>query len=39
MESEMDVVRVAWSAGYEDYEIYDVDFMQNLFKCLDKVAK
>jgi hypothetical protein len=39
LESEMDIVRVAWSAGYEDYEIYDVDFMQNLFKCLDKITK
>lgn len=39
MESELDVIRVAWSAGYEDYEIYDMDVLANLFKCLEKENK
>jgi hypothetical protein len=39
METELDVVRVAWSAGYEDYEIYYMDVLMNLFKCLDKENK
>ena len=38
-ETELDVVRVAWSAGYEDYEIYYMDVLINLFKCLDKENK
>lgn len=39
MDTELDVLRVAWSAGYEDYEIYDMDVLMNLFKCLDKENK
>ena len=39
METELDVVRVAWSAGYEDYDIYYMDVLMNLFKCLDKENK
>jgi hypothetical protein len=39
MESELDIFRVAWSAGYEDYEIYNMDVLQNVLKCLDKEAK
>ncbi len=39
MDNELDVVRVAWSAGYEDYEIYYMDVLMNLFKCLDKENK
>lgn len=38
-EAELDIFRVAWSAGYEDYEIYNMDVLQNIFKCLDKDAK
>ncbi len=34
--SELDAIRVSWSVGYEDYEIYDMDILRNLFKCLDK---
>jgi hypothetical protein len=34
--SELDAVRVAWSAGYEDYEVYDLDVLKNMLKCLDK---
>ena len=37
--TEMDVVRVAWSTGYEDYEIFNMDILINLFKCLDKENK
>ncbi len=36
MQSELDVIRVSWSVGYEDYEIFDMDVLRNLFKCLDK---
>lgn len=39
MDSELDVVRVAWSAGYEDYEIYDMSVLQNLLKCLERENK
>lgn len=35
-QSELDTIRVSWSVGYEDYEIYDMDVLRNLFKCLDK---
>ena len=34
--SELDAVRVSWSIGYEDYEIFDMEVLRNLFKCLDK---
>ena len=34
--SEIDYVRVNWSSGYEDYEVYDVDVLKNLFDCLYK---
>ena len=34
--SEIDYVRVNWSSGYEDYEIFDVDVLKNLFNCLYK---
>jgi hypothetical protein len=39
MESELDVMRIAWSAGYEDYEIYDLEVLSNIFKCLEKENK
>ncbi len=32
--SEIDVVRVIWDTGYEDYEVYNLDFLVNQFKCL-----
>jgi hypothetical protein len=38
-EAELDIFRVAWSAGYEDYEIYNMDTMQNIMRCLDKENK
>ncbi len=31
---EIDKVRVVWSTGYEDYEIFNVDFFINQFNCL-----
>ena len=34
--SELDYVRVNWSSGYEDYEVFDVDVLKNLFNCLYK---
>ncbi len=34
--SEVDKVRIIWSSGYEDYEIYELDFFIDQFKCLDK---
>ncbi len=34
--SELDYVRVNWSSGYEDYEVFDVDILKNLFNCLYK---
>ncbi len=32
--SEVDVVRVAWSAGFEDYDVTNIDLLMNLFRCL-----
>ncbi|MFK8006162.1 MAG: hypothetical protein AB8H03_07320 [Saprospiraceae bacterium] len=32
--SEVDVVRIIWDTGYEDYEVYNLDFFINQFKCL-----
>ena len=33
--SEVDKVRIVWSTGYEDYEVYELDFFLDQFKCLD----
>ena len=33
--SELDQVRVAWSAGSDDYEIYDLNVLKNLLKCVE----
>ena len=33
--SEVDKVRIIWSSGYEDYEIYELDFFKHQFKCLE----
>jgi len=32
--SEVDFVRIIWNTGYEDYEVYNLDFFINQFKCL-----
>ena len=34
-EAEIDKVRIIWATGYEDYEVYEVDFFKDLFDCLD----
>lgn len=34
LKSELDKVRVVWSTGYEDYDIYEVDFLINQITCL-----
>ncbi len=31
---EVDKVRIVWSTGYEDYEVYNVDFFINQLSCL-----
>lgn len=33
--NEVDKVRVVWSTGYEDYEVYELDFFLDQFKCLE----
>lgn len=33
LKGEVDAIRLAWSTGTEDYEIYDIDFFTNLLKC------
>ncbi len=33
--NEIDKIRLIWSSGYEDYEVYDLDFFINQFRCLD----
>ncbi len=32
--SEIDMVRVVWSTGFEDYEVYNIDFMIKQLACL-----
>lgn len=34
--AEIDKVRVVWGTGYEDYEIYEMDFFKNQLGCLEK---
>lgn len=34
LKSGIDRVRVVWSTGYEDYEVYNVDFFINQLNCL-----
>jgi hypothetical protein len=31
---EVDKIRVIWNAGYEDYEVFDLDFFNHQLKCL-----
>lgn len=33
---EVDKVRVVWGTGYEDYDVYELDFFVNQFNCLDQ---
>jgi len=34
LESEIDKVRLVWTNGYEDYDVYEVDFLMNQLNCL-----
>lgn len=34
-ESEIDLVRINWSVGYEAYDVYYVDFLWDQFHCFD----
>ena len=34
LDSEVDAVRVIWSTGYEDYEVFNLDFLQQQLECL-----
>jgi hypothetical protein len=34
-DNELDVIRIAWSAGFEDYEIVNMDVVQDLLRCLE----
>lgn len=33
--AEVDMVRLIWETGYEDYEVYNIDFFKDQFRCLD----
>lgn len=33
--SEVDKIRVFWSSGYEEYEVYQLDFFMNQISCLE----
>ena len=32
---EVDMIRIIWNTGYEDYEVYNLDFFKDQFRCLD----
>ncbi len=32
---EVDKIRVVWSTGYEDYEVYEMDFFKTQLQCLE----
>lgn len=32
--SELDKIRILWSTGYEDYDVYKIDFFLDQLKCL-----
>lgn len=34
--SEVDTIRVFWSSGYEEYEVYALDFFMEQIECLDR---
>jgi len=34
--SEVDSIRVFWSSGYEEYEVYELDFFMEQIECLDR---
>jgi hypothetical protein len=39
LKSEINQVRMVWSEGFEDYEIYEVDFLMSQLKCLNNIPK
>ena len=36
-ENELDQIRITWTSGYEDYNIFEMDFFMNQFSCLNSV--
>ena len=34
--SEVDMIRIIWETGYEDYEVYNIDFFRDQFRCLNQ---
>ena len=36
LKSEVDKVRIVWGTGYEDYEVYNLDFFIDQLDCLEK---
>lgn len=34
--SEIDTIIVSWSSGYEEYQVYNLDFFQRQINCLEK---
>jgi len=34
MKAEVDKVRVIWDVGYEDYEVYELDFFIDQLNCI-----
>ena len=34
--NEVDKIRLIWSSGYEDYEVYNLDFFVDQFRCLNE---
>jgi len=34
--AEVDMIRIIWETGYEDYEVYNIDFFRDQFRCLNK---
>ncbi len=37
--AEVDKVRIYWSSGYEDYEVFELDFFRHQFNCLDRKSR
>ncbi len=37
--AEVDKVRIYWSSGYEDYEVFELDFFRHQFNCLDRKTR
>jgi len=34
--AEVDMIRIIWETGYEDYEVYNIDFFRDQFRCLNQ---